>query len=439
MLPRSTYDLNILWSPQGLVTVVARVPEGGGSAALAWRLDAASEQGVFRPLENPPERSALLSPDGLRAVLWGETGIFLYDYREWRLLETLSSGPAYACLWLGNGELAAGGNARIDRIRLAAGAPDGAARSARALVCLSQADSWGFEAESGRILARSGGRWYLSDGAGPWTETGEASPRPPSQVSARYRVYLERQYSGPYANIPMIRNTGNVGTAPLFERSPHSGEPAQVPQELALSFDLYDDAAGLPVVLQTLRDFNIRATFFINGEFIRRYPGAVRDIVEAGHETASLFFAPIDLSDARYRIDENFISRGLARNEDEFFKVSGREMSLLWHAPYYAVSEDIVGIAARSGYRTIGRDVDPLDWVTRENTRMSALSQLSAPDMIERILSLKRPGAVIPIRLGLLPGGRGDYLYNRLDLLLDALLREGFTLVTVSALLGSAE
>jgi peptidoglycan/xylan/chitin deacetylase (PgdA/CDA1 family) len=455
MLPRSCYQLNVLWPAQGIITIIARTPvripgqdRPEDSGAVVWRLNAnAGDSAAFQQMEAPAVTSALLSPDGTRAVFWGDQGIYLYDYSNWRLIETLSTHPAYGCIWIGNGDLVIGDSVCIARVQIAApgsrgrtnAAPETAAPApgvGKSLICLSQADAWCFEEESERILVRAGEQWYVTDGTSAWTEIAAPRRRPLSRISGRYRVYLEQQYAGPYANIPMIRNTTGVGTTPLFERAAYSGEPASgISQVLALCFDLYDDAAGLPLVLQTLRDFGIKATFFVNGEFIRRYPGAVHDIIEGGHEIGSLFFAPIDLSDARYRIDENFISRGLARNEDEFFKVSGQEMSLIWHAPYYAVSDEIVQIAARSGYRTIGRDVDPLDWVTRENARQSALTQLSAPDMIDRVVSIKKHGSIIPLRLGLLPGGRGDYLYNRLGLLLEALTREGFSVVTVSTLI----
>ena len=49
-------------------------------------------------------------------------------------------------------------------------------------------------------------------------------------------------------------------------------------------------------------------------------------------------------------------------------------------------------------------------------------------------MAAKKPGAVIPIRLGLLPGGRDDYLFLSIDVLLDALIRNGYNVVPVSAL-----
>jgi peptidoglycan/xylan/chitin deacetylase (PgdA/CDA1 family) len=459
MLPRSGHSVSVFWSAQGLITALVPVSGKDGVSVAAYRLSPQSGGGlVFRTLDAPAGfLGAALSPDGTRAVFWGEGGVALYDYADWRPLEVLSVRPAYACIWLGSQELITGDGSRIERIRLSGSRT---ASPGRDLICLSSADDFGFEERGERILARTGGVWYVTDGRAPWTELSNPSLRPVSVTSGRYRVYLERQVSGPYENIPMIRNTVSVGTSPLLpgggfppsypddgpvraEEPLRPGEPfthsrRQGLREAAVCFDLYDDITGLPGVLETLRRFGIRATFFLNGEFIRRHPAAVRDIVEAGHETASMFFAIIDLSDSRYRIQSDFISRGLARNEDEFFNTTRNELSLIWHAPYYTASAEIVAAAGQAGYITVGRDVDPMDWVSREDVRRGGVAQYSAPDMIDRIMEQKRPGSIIPIRLGLLAGGRPDYLYTRLGVLLDALIREGYSVTPVSTLIEHA-
>jgi peptidoglycan/xylan/chitin deacetylase (PgdA/CDA1 family) len=458
LLPRSSYNISVLWSPQGQITILASVPGKDGAGVIAYRLSPQAEGTglVFRALEPPVGSGAALSPDGTLALFWGEKGITLYDYVNWRVLRILSARPAYACLWLGNRELVTGDGSRIERIRLL----DSAAVQ-RELICISTVEDFGFEERGERILARTGGIWYVTDGRSPWMELSNPALRPVSVISGRYRVYLERQVSGPYENIPMIRNTASVGTSPLLpggsyppsyppneepfraEEPLRSGDPfthsrRQGLRETAVCFDLYDDVTGLPGILETLRRFGIRATFFLNGEFIHRHPAAVRDIVEAGHETASMFFALIDLSDARYRIQGDFISRGLARNEDEFFRITGKELNLIWHAPYYTASEETVAAASQAGYTTVGRDVDPMDWVTREDLRRGGVAQYTAADMIDRIMEQKRPGSIIPIRLGLLSGGRTDYLYTRIGVLLDALIREGYSIVPVSTLIEHA-
>jgi peptidoglycan/xylan/chitin deacetylase (PgdA/CDA1 family) len=477
MLPRSCYNLNVLWSPQGLITVIASVPAQGGGSVIAYRLDpeglftpdapgslqntnpASRQTGLtFQALDPPVGSSSALSPDGTKALLWGDGGMALYDYEAWNVLQVLSNRPSYAGIWVGNGELIMGDRSRIERFRLSAGA--GRAWIAeRHLICLSSVEEFGFEERGDRILARTGGAWFSTDGRRAWAETTNPSMRRVSVSSGSYRVYLERQSSGPYENLPMIRNTQVAGTAPLLPAISYTAIPParesgdasggsstemgevfthahrEGLREIAVCFDLYDDPTGLPEVLETLRRFGLRATFFLNGEFIRRNPSSARDIALAGHETASLFYSSIDLSDSRYRIQDGFIIQGLARNEDEFFNATGSELGLLWHAPYYVVSSEITTAAARAGYRTIGRDVDPMDWMTQAEARRIVMPQYSAADMIDRVVEQKQPGSIVPIRLGLLSGGRRDYLFSRLGVLLDALIRDGYSLIPVSTLI----
>jgi peptidoglycan/xylan/chitin deacetylase (PgdA/CDA1 family) len=455
IIPRAAHEIRVLWSPGGVVTVIAAMLNKDGPRALAWRLETENGSASFTPLDTPAGSSAALSPDGSRALFWGERGIALYDYINWKILLTLEAGPAYSCLWINNEEFITGDRQRIDRIKISAAGEI----VQRNMICLSGAAEYGFEEKGSRIFAKSGGAWFVTSGINPWEEVPAPALRKPSLISGRYRVYLERQNSGPYENLPMIRNTASVGTAPLlpdlrYARETAPARPAILPEgtaagvfthglrqglrETALCFDLYDDATGLPQVLDALNRFGIRATFFLNGEFIRRYPEAALDIAGAGHEAASMFFSPINFSDARYRVGTEFITRGLARNEDEYFRAAGAELSLLWHAPYFSASAEIAAAARQAGYLTIGRDVDPLDWVSRDEAKTLGITQYSASAMIDRIMNLKRPGSIIPIRLGTLPGGRQDYLYLRIEVLLDALIRAGYTVVPVSTIIEHA-
>ncbi|GAB6392401.1 MAG: putative polysaccharide deacetylase family protein [Treponematales bacterium] len=459
MLPRSSFGVSVLWSPGGQVTVLARV--AGTEGMNIWRLSSGREGMAFTKLNVPQEggrnvrngfSGAALSPDGSKALFWGADGVILLDYINWKPLVTLSSRKGYSCLWAGIDECIIGDENRIERVMVKDGTVTG-----RNLVCLSSGSEAGFEDRTGRILVRNGASWFVSDGKTNWTETSNAIVRRASLVSPSYRVYLEKQSGGPYGNLPMIRNLVTVGTMPLLPDFPRASAPSTAEvappdtpsgnqdifshgkysglREISLCFDLYDDAEGLPAVLDALTRFGMKATFFLNGEFIRRHSSAARDIAEAGHEAASMFFAPINFTDSRYRISEDFVTRGLARNEDEFFQATGRELALLWHAPWYAASKEVIEAASKAGYKTIGADVDPMDWVRRDDVKRIGLSQYSAADMINRIMEQTRNGSIVPVRLGLLPEGRSDYLFNNINVLLDALVRSGFSVVPVSLLI----
>jgi len=89
-------------------------------------------------------------------------------------------------------------------------------------------------------------------------------------------------------------------------------------------------------------------------------------------------------------------------------------------------------------YTYIGRDVDPQDWVTKADAARLPGAYLDAHRIVERVVAQARPGSIIPIRLGVDAGGRDDYLFRELALLVDDLTGLGYDLVPISTLLGHA-
>ncbi|MDR0410514.1 MAG: polysaccharide deacetylase family protein [Treponema sp.] len=456
-LPESCFKITVLWASDSL-TIVAGVRKQRQKISTAFRLNTASygvAYNAFTPMTIPVFLNATLSPDGKKILFWDEKGVVLFDNVNLQVLQDVSESQTYSCVWLGNEEFVIGDAKKIERVFIGR---DGLERG---LVCLASADAFAFEAqtsptmtlgEPSRILARIGEKWFVTDGQDAWSEIDTPTVREASVVSGRYRVYLEKQNTGDFKNLPMIRNAVSVGTLPLLRingvgggtlpRQPRNQEterndgstystPLDKPS-VAICFDLYDDNTGLNDTLAVLDAFGIKATFFLNGEFMRRHPQAVQDIADAGHETASMFFAIINLSTARYQIDAGFISRGLARNEDEFFQITGKELQLLWHPPFYVVSSDIDAAALKAGYRTINRDIDPMDSFSNDDVVRMGIPQVSASGMVDRIMEIKQAGSIIPIRLGLLSGDRNDYLFDRINVLLDALVKEGYSIGTVS-------
>jgi len=442
-LPYMAENINVYWSASGLLTILY----SARNELKVWRLEV--KNNAARQLDQntvPVSSFGALSPDETKAVFWGEKGLELWDYTEWKRVQKLSDTEVYSCAWVNNRQIITGNSKFIEEINVSQSSYP------RRRICLSGADEIGFEDTRGtpRILARSGAAWFATDGKTAWTAVSNIQLRQISFSSERFRVFLEPQSAGYFKNIPLIRNLQSFGTVSLTAKhttnkafTPEPNPQAEPrlrfpgrPVQTALCFDLYDDDAGLMQVLTALRRNNIKATFFLNGEFLRRNPQAARAIVEDGHETGSMFYAPIDLSDTRYRITQGFISQGLARNEDEFNRITGRELSVIWHPPFYRSSDIINSAAAASGYRTVVRSIDPGDWLSREDTLRLNMRLIPPPEMIDQIIKNNYPGAIIPVRLGILPSGRDEYLFQRIEVLLDALIRSGCEIVPVSSVLG---
>ncbi|GBU29524.1 hypothetical protein R84B8_03096 [Treponema sp. R8-4-B8] len=447
LTPNGTENFNVLWpsivqerragSPtrsggitSGNLTVIYTVQD----ETFVLRFEVKGSAINLLPNKSFPLASnCALSPDGTKAVFWGENGLELWDYANWRIIQRLNNTPVFSCAWISDRQLLAGNSRFIEEINISSSSYP------RRRICLSSADEFGFVQGSGslsQIAARIGNDWFSSDGRNAWTIAANTQLRPPILYSDHYRVFLEPQSSGHYVNIPMIRNMQSTGTSSLLSSyTVNKSYTLGRTMPIAVCFDLYDDDTGLAQVLAALSRLKIKATFFLNGEFIRRSPQAAAAIVKAGHETASLFYTPIDLSDTRYRITNEFIARGLARNEDEFNKATGKELSILWHPPFYRTSDTVNAAAAAAGYTTINRNIDPGDWMSREDALRLNLRQIPPAEMIEQIIQKRESGAIIPIRLGLLPGGRDEYLFQRIEALLDALIRSGYEIVPVSSVI----
>jgi len=436
MIPPGTGKISVLWpsSELSVTQTLTVISSSSDKETTAWRYEINGRSVKTLLSENNPLfPNSALSPDGTKIVFWGQNGLELWDYANWRLIQKLDNEPVLSCAWINDREIAAGNGKYIEGINISGDIT-------RRKICLSGADEFGFEQASrgvSRILARIGAEWYACSGRNPWVSVSDPQIRPVSLSTDSYRVFLESQSSGPFKNIPMIRDIDKMATVPLTVNHTENKAYSSVRKmRIALCFDIYDDDTGLFRTLAALRRLNLKATFFLNGDFIRRNPKAAAAIIEAGHETASLFYAPIDLSDTRYTVGPQYITQGLARNEDEFFRATGKELSMLWHPPFFRSGNLERDAAAASGYITVRRDIDPGDWLSRDEALKLNLRNTGASEIIEQIITKRKNGAVVPVRLGLIYGGRNEYLYQRIDLLLDALIRSGCEIVPVSAVVG---
>jgi len=428
-IPQGAENINVLWSSSGILAITAAQK----NKTIAWRFEITGN--LIRNLSAaivPASPSGLLSPDGTKAVFWGESGLELWDFSLWRQIQKIKNEAIYSCAWINNSNIVSGSGRFIESVNIS----DPGFQNRR--LCLSgMIEEFGFGIS--QIYARTGNEWFTTDGQSQWISANNPQLRIVSLSSENYRVFLEPQNTGYYNNIPVIRSAASSNSTTLVSghsiNGAYDASASRAPgrqTQIALCFDLYDDETGLFQTLSALKKRNIKATFFLNGDFIRRNPLAAAAIAEAGHETASLFYAPIDFSDTRYRITGDFIAGGLARNEDEFFHATGMELSPLWHPPFFRSSNLIVSAAAAAGYSTVTRTIDPGDWLSRDEAVRLNIRQLSPSQMIEQIMQKKSADAVIPVRLGTLPGGRDEYLFQRIEVLLDALIRCGCKIVPAS-------
>ncbi len=449
-MPRNTRVRTVLWSTSNTVTVLAGSIESGKSGSTVFRLniDSNSSAMSFERISDALVSEIALSTDERLVALVTNDAVVVRNYESWQQLRSIPFVDPLHAVWIDEENLVVGSRATVELVPAIGGASS--------VLTLAQADAHLFS-DTGEVLVEVAGRSFSFDGG--WRETGEIPDRRLQVVSDEYRVFTESLSSGNYRNVVMVRRAQGVGTSRLFavptltyEQFPSADEPVDLSyfthgsrirrREISFVFNAVDSVEGLTEILTTLAAYDVTATFFVNGEFIRRHPTALKEIADAGHEIGSLFFSYFDMADRRYLITEEFIRAGLARNEDDYFEATGNELSLLWHAPYYFVSDDIKSAGQSANYIYVGRDVDSLDWVPRRTDE--GLSQLYFPagELVQRILEIKRPGSIVSMQVGIpdsARGGRDDYLFQRLDILINGLLDSGYKVVPVSTLIENAQ
>jgi peptidoglycan/xylan/chitin deacetylase (PgdA/CDA1 family) len=450
-LPHNAMITKIIWSDDDYITLLAERLENGKSKTSLYRIaiPIPDENKTFAKLNVADVKDMFLSNDGNKIVLLKQDTVEVYDYRRWNKLHEISHPKVLQVLWKSDSELVIAGAFYIELYNINT--------KSRQFITLSQPGIFGFSKTDNLILTKIDTKIYSTPAAEvSWQSANEYNTAQDQAAGKDYRVYIEKVEYGNYKNMIMVRDLKGLTTVTLFpfkefiyESYPEKETPIDFTffnhgsrirrREVALVFNAIDSIEGLHQVLKTLAQYGLRCTFFVNGEFIRRYPDSVREIAESGHEVGSLFYAYFNMTDARFQIDAEFIKKGLARNEDEYYAVSGNELSLLWHAPYYFVNSEIIKASKEMNYAYIGRDIDTLDWVTKDDKNISSGIYFSSAALVERIIKMKKPGSIIPIRLGSLDAGRDDYLFQRLDILINALLKLGYEVVTVSTLMEHAK
>jgi peptidoglycan/xylan/chitin deacetylase (PgdA/CDA1 family) len=466
-LQGDTMVRDVLWPSGGTITVFTGSIRDGSRSSGAYRLTAPPDPALVglasavQQLDAKDADEIVLSPDESKVAVVTSAGVTVRSYLDWGVKSQVKAPGAIHALWLGEDRIVVAGSSLIETVVLASGQ--------RNLVALSQVEKYG-RSEDGSFYAQAGGIAYRrpavaseaigrlaasADATGGWLPAPAFASLPPSSSSPDYRVYLDALAAGSYRNNLMIRSVKALGTRPLYpppaqsyapfpdRDEPHEGavfdHGSRIRRrELSIVFDAIGSAEGLVGALNVLKDYGLTATFFVNGEFVRQSPGAARLLAGSGNEIGSMFFSTVDPTDSRFKIDSEYVRRGLARAEDEWFAATGKELSLLWHTPYYSVSTDIIAAGAMMNYTYVGRDVDPMDWVTRSDVARMPGAYLDAHRIVEKVVAAAKPGSIIPIRLGTMDGNRDDYLYGELALLIDDLIGQGYRIVPVSTLIEHA-
>ncbi len=187
---------------------------------------------------------------------------------------------------------------------------------------------------------------------------------------------------------------------------------------IALTIDAAWDADKTPFILDTLDKFNVKATFFLCGVWVKQYPDYVKEIARRGHEIGNHSLTHPHMS----RMDTIAIQKELSDLDDMLQELTGKR-STLFRAPFGEYNDTVIKAAHEAGYEVIQWSRDTVDWK----------KDRSAQTILDGVLKKLQSGDII------LCHNNGYKIETYLPVLIETAQQKGFTFVTVSELLLSGE
>ena len=183
--------------------------------------------------------------------------------------------------------------------------------------------------------------------------------------------------------------------------------------KVALTINCAWNAEDIDLILQTLSNNQVKATFFMVGDWIAKFPDAVRKIYESGNEIANHSETHSHVNNLNY--DKNV--EEITKCSDRIKLVTGNPTTL-YRGPYGEYNDTVVKAAESSNHTMIQWNIDSLDY-----------KGLTGEQMWDRIKTKLEKGSII-----LMHNGTENTALS-LDMIIKNIKQEGYDLVTVSDLI----
>jgi peptidoglycan/xylan/chitin deacetylase (PgdA/CDA1 family) len=127
--------------------------------------------------------------------------------------------------------------------------------------------------------------------------------------------------------------------------------------KVAITFDGGADDKATALILQTLKQHNVKCTFFLTGFFCRRFPKSAKSIADAGMEIGS----HSDTHPHFTKCSDAKIQKELAQSEAIIEKICGVNPKPLFRFPYGDRDKRSIAAVYNAGYQSVRWTLDALD------------------------------------------------------------------------------
>lgn len=194
---------------------------------------------------------------------------------------------------------------------------------------------------------------------------------------------------------------------------------------IALTFDDGPYPPYTDKLLAVLREKNIKATFFLVGENIKKHPQLAQKIKAEGHELALHAGIHQDL----LKLDQTQLEANITQGKNTMQEVLGIQPKFI-RPPHGFKDWQVITAIERQNLQAMNWSIIPRDW-TNPGTQVIA----------DRVIQKAQPGAIVLLHDGDSPKGIAprQQTVEAVGIIIDKLHQQGYRFVTASQLIDAAK
>ena len=191
-------------------------------------------------------------------------------------------------------------------------------------------------------------------------------------VSVFTVIFLFCVASGMNGNNETMETSANTGKLlPIYNVKTEENK-------VALTMNCAWNADDVDSILETLKNNNVKITFFVVGDWLDKYPEAAKKIAEAGNEIASHSKTHPKVANLSYEENVKEIKESVEKIE----KITGQKTTL-YRPPYGEYNNTVISAAQDNGYKVIQWNLDTLDYTGLTGDKMwKRIEKAKAGDII---------------------------------------------------------
>lgn len=244
-----------------------------------------------------------------------------------------------------------------------------------------------------------------------------------AQVVATGTIGIQRGADGNWGLSFQEEGQPPVANASFEELAKYDAYYAENTKEkvLYLTFDCGFENGNTTAILDSLKKHNVKATFFVVGNYVSTSPDLVKRMLEEGHHVGNHSYHHPDMS----QMGKEEFAAELGELEELYEQTTGKPMIKYYRPPQGKYSENNLKIAKELGYKTFFWSLAYVDW--------NQDSQPTHEEAFDKLLKRVHPGAIVLLHNTSKTNG------EILDELLTKWEGMGYTFKSLDELLGMAE